>query len=237
MSNAIEFHLKAFLPLKKEIEIGITELGIDEAGRGPVLGPMVLAGVVVPKGMEELLISWGIRDSKSYGSGKSGKNARRELSERIMEQFAHRIISLSSQTVDDYVRESSLNLLEQQTAKTLIQELPAGSVVMDGANLFSPLAGANRVAVNKADSAYLSVAAASILAKTERDKSFAELCKPFLREYGEIEGGGYANKKTLQFVQWHIEERGALPSFYRKSYRWKALDSLNLTEFWLRSPH
>jgi ribonuclease HII len=204
--------------------MGRTELGIDEAGRGPVLGPMVMAGVVIPEEKGKLLTEWGIADSKTYGSGKSGKAARSKLARLIIDHFDHKIVLLSSQTVDQFVRNSSLNRLEQEAAQSIIDELKADFVVMDGKNLFSPLISENKIAVDKADSDYLSVAAASIIAKDERDRRFLNLCKPFLEEYGEIAGGGYANKKTLEFVEWYLKLKGSLPPFYRKSFRWKALD-------------
>jgi ribonuclease HII len=53
-----------------------TELGIDEAGRGPVLGPMVLAGVLVHPKEVKTLKMWGVADSKKFGSHAKGKKAR-----------------------------------------------------------------------------------------------------------------------------------------------------------------
>ena len=79
------------------------ELGIDEAGRGPVLGPLVMAGVCVPDDQIYLLREWGVDDSKRFGSGKKGKQLRGELAETISKQFAHHIIVLSSKEVDYFV--------------------------------------------------------------------------------------------------------------------------------------
>ncbi|MBU2644525.1 hypothetical protein KKI24_07420 [bacterium] len=200
-----------------------TELGIDEAGRGPVLGPMVMAGVLVPQSGQALLESWGVKDSKSFGSSARGQERRKELAARIMASYRCELIILSAETIDTYVREHALNRLEQETARKIMSAMPANGVILDGASLFKPLLDKTVRALNKADQTHLSVAAASILAKWKRDSLFKQLCRPFLGAFGEIQGGGYANSKTLAFVEWHLKTRGELPPFYRKSYRWKAL--------------
>jgi ribonuclease HII len=200
-----------------------TELGIDEAGRGPVLGPMVMAGVRVSQSDLLLLEEWGVKDSKLFGSSNRGQARRKELADRIMAAFSHELVVLTPETIDEYVREHALNRLEQNTAQGIISTLPADKVVLDGATLFKPLINNTVHAVNKADRSHFSVAAASILAKWKRDDLFKQLCQPFINSFGEIRGGGYANSQTLAFVEWHLKNRGGLPSFYRKSYNWKAL--------------
>jgi len=202
-----------------------TELGIDEAGRGPVLGPMVMAGVRVSNSERLLLEKWGVKDSKLFGSNAKGQAGREVLAGRIMAAFSYELIVLSPEKIDEHVREHALNRLEQNTAREIISALPADKVVLDGATLFKPLISATVHAVNKADRSHFSVAAASIIAKWKRDALFKQLCQPFVELFGEIRGGGYANPRTLEFVEWHLENRGELPSFYRKSYNWKALDA------------
>ncbi|MCG8339240.1 MAG: hypothetical protein MJE63_32435 [Proteobacteria bacterium] len=199
------------------------ELGIDEAGRGPVLGPMIMAGVVVPANDEQILHEWGVADSKTFGSSKKARGKREKLAKKIKDRFPHQVTIIPSDTIDHYVRNSSLNRLEQETALNIISSLKSDRVVLDGKNLFAPIENDKIKAYNKADKDYISVAAASILAKAERDRQIFELCKPFIDEYGEIGGGGYANKKTLEFVKWYLEKYGSLPPFYRASYQWKEL--------------
>ncbi len=201
----------------------VKELGIDEAGRGPVLGPMILAGVVVPKGKAALLASWGVADSKKFGSRRKGRDRRSLLADKIRRNFAHLVVSISSTTVDRYVRSGSLNVLEQETALRIIDTLPADTVFLDGRNLFGPIAGRGVHAIDGADRSHPCVAAASILAKQVRDEEFERLCAVYKDEYGDVGGRGYPNRITLDFVQWHLERYGMLPPFYRKSYRWKAL--------------
>ncbi|MCP4757745.1 MAG: hypothetical protein GY866_43355 [Proteobacteria bacterium] len=203
----------------------IGELGIDEAGRGSILGPLVMAGVVIPEDHSDRLKNWGITDSKRFGSGQKGKRLRKELADKISRSFPCEIIVLSSQEVDDYVTHKSLNVLEQETALKIIRKLPAEKVILDGENLFGPITGGKVSAYNKADLAYTSVAAASILAKSERDRQFDRICRSYTKDFGEIRGGGYANQSTLTFVNWYLKVKGTLPPFFRRSYRWKALDA------------
>ncbi len=203
------------------------ELGIDEAGRGPILGPLVMAGILVPEDKKEMLREWGIDDSKSFGSGKKAKQIRNDLAGKIADTFRYKIVVISSHEVDDYVEKHSLNYLEQKKAMEIIDALPSDKVVLDGQNLFGPITNEKIFAFNKADQTYVSVGAASVLAKAERDRLFELICGDFEHEFGEIKGGGYANKKTLEFVDWYLKKNGELPPFYRKSYQWKYLDSVS----------
>lgn len=206
------------------------ELGIDEAGRGPVLGPMVLAGVVLSEDKLHIIKKWEdefetkIQDSKLFGSTQKAQKIREKLSQKIQTTFPHKICILSAKTVDHYVYHKSLNILEQETATQIIQSLLADRVVLDGENLFKPLTTDHVKAFNKADELYLSVSAASIVAKATRDMLFERACLPFQKAFGKIRGGGYANTKTLEFVIWHYQTYGKLPDFYRKSYQWKKLN-------------
>ena len=203
--------------------IPVRELGIDEAGRGPVLGPMVLAGVVVPKTDAALLRRWGVTDSKRFGSQAEGQRQRSNLAVRIKQTFVHHVICIPSGIVDHYVHTKSLNILEQETALQIIDALPVDRVFLDGYHLFKSITNQHIHAIDKADQSHLSVAAASILAKHTRDEEFGRLCAAFKKEYGEVKGGGYANSVTLNFVKWHLKKNGKLPAFYRKSFRWKSL--------------
>ena len=206
------------------------ELGIDEAGRGPVLGSMVLAGVALSSENLQQISDWEkelgikIQDSKLFGSSQKAKKNRALISQKIKQNFPHKICVLSSQTIDHYVQTKSLNILEQEVAADIIQSLQADQVILDGENLFKPLLSNHVKAFNKADELYTSVSAASIVAKATRDELFKNDCTPFKESFGEPGGGGYANGKTLEFVVWHHKTYGKLPDFYRKSYQWKKLN-------------
>ena len=204
-----------------------SELGIDEAGRGSILGPLVIAGVVVEQNTQQSLLELGIKDSKLFGSSLKAKKTRYQLAKRICQICPSKIIVVTAEEVDFYVNKHSLNILEQEKAKKIIFALAADQVVLDGLNLFKPLTSKRIRAVNKADQQFLSVAAASIVAKSERDRLFEELIDPYFPEFGEIKGGGYANHSTLKFVNWHINNKNRLPTFYRRSYQWKYLKNKN----------
>jgi len=200
-----------------------SELGIDEAGRGSILGPLVIAGVVIDQKAQQSLMALDIKDSKLFGSSLKAKKTRSQLARQICQMCPSKIIAVSAEEVDFYVNKHSLNILEQKKARTIISALPTDQVILDGLNLFKPLISKKVSAINKADQQYLSVAAASIVAKSERDRLFEELIEPYFSEFGEIKGGGYANQSTLKFVNWHIDKKNKLPFFYRKSYQWKYL--------------
>ncbi|OGG94941.1 MAG: hypothetical protein A2527_06270 [Candidatus Lambdaproteobacteria bacterium RIFOXYD2_FULL_50_16] len=199
-------------------------LGIDEAGRGPVLGPLVLAGVVVKNSQLTLLQKWGVADSKTFGAGAKAIARRAELAEQIKAQFPYQIETASAEKVDTYVRRGGLNELEREMASRIIRAFPNSQVMLDGAGLFGPLCGPKVRAQNKADLNHPQVAAASILAKDHRDRLLEQLLSPFEPQFGPIKGGGYANPGTLAFVLWHHTQTGHLPPFYRQSYNWKALN-------------
>lgn len=199
-------------------------LGIDEAGRGCLLGPMIIAGVLIASKKEEnLLREWGVADSKTFGSQIKGKKIRAEIANKIKKAFPTSVFVLPSELIDQYVVTKSLNILEQEYAKKIIEQYPDTNVVLDGQKLFQPLQNKHIKAIDKADETNISVAAASILAKAERDRIFQEICHAFAKSFGIIQGGGYGNQNTLKFILWYLEQQDDLPPFYRKSYQWKLL--------------
>ncbi|MDH5559849.1 MAG: hypothetical protein OEY59_03250 [Deltaproteobacteria bacterium] len=204
------------------------EVGIDEAGRGCVLGPLVMAGVWVKPSSRHWLEKWNVNDSKAYGSAPSGKALREKLAEKIKARFSYQIVSLEPELIDRYVRKQGLNRLEQETALNILQKSDFDLALLDGENLFKPITDLNIIAKNKADRDHLSVAAASILAKDKRDRELESMLKPYEVHLGPIRGGGYPNAQTLLFLKWFLKQHGTLPAFYRKSYQWKAMkETLN----------
>ncbi len=178
--------------------------GLDEAGRGPVIGPMVVAGVILsPKAARELKRA-GVRDSKLLTPKK-----REELEPLIMEMAeAYAIRVVEPKRIDEAVSRNGLNLLEAEVMAEIVRELRPSLVIVDapGRNtgkfkrvLKSKLERMSvRVrAENKADRRFVHVAAASILAKVERDRRIAEL-----RERAGYDfGSGYpGDPKTKEFL-------------------------------------
>lgn len=199
-------------------------LGIDEAGRGPALGPMVLACVVVDTASARRLARAGVADSKRFGAGPDAHQARQELAVVIRKHalfFAHEVCDVP--TIDRYVAWGGLNRLEQECAARLIAKAPKSDrLIADGARLFAPLVSQfpNLEARNRAEAVHVAVAAASVLAKVERDDQFARIAARYAESYGPLAGGGYVNPPTMAFVRWHLDRFGQLPLEARTSWTW-----------------
>lgn len=183
--------------------------GVDEAGRGPVLGPMVMAIVACKPKDKVLLQKMGVKDSKLLTPKK-----RNELFRLIRSHFPHAIIKVSSKEIDKHVESenSSLNRLEALTSGKLIRRICAkasiSKVILDlpsknkeqyisevREKLNSPEKDIPITAEFKADLNYLEVSAASILAKVTRDKAL----KTMEQKIGFPIGSGYpADPNTIK---------------------------------------
>lgn len=204
-------------------------IGVDEAGRGPVLGPMVLAVAVVDEARAKALAAAGVQDSKRFGAGPRAQTRRAALAQEIRDTclgFAIEIVAPA--TIDEWTFEGRLNELERVTARALLERVGAttsDAIVCDGARLFSPLSKVypRLVAVDDGESAHPSVAAASILAKVTRDEALAAILDKYRPEFGPIAGGGYPNAATQRFLDAYKARHGELPEEARKSWGAKAL--------------
>jgi len=206
-------------------------LGIDEAGRGPVIGPLVMCGVWVTRSRQHKLTEIGVRDSKSFGSSERARQRRKQIANHIRTLASSVVlICVDANAVDRRVRLGELNLLEQELAETIITAgPPARQIIADGARLFSPLKAAHSHlrAIDKADISAPAVAAASIFAKVERDQRVEEIMAQFETDFGPIQGGGYVNKNTEQFLRAYFERHRQLPPGVRKSWDWSVLRDLD----------
>jgi ribonuclease HII len=202
-------------------------LGIDEAGRGPVLGQMVLAAVVLDSKGARALSRAGLADSKSYGSGKKAKRTRTMLAGLVREHalfVALEVVSVAD--IDRRVRRSELNLLEREVADRLIQSAPSVDIIVaDGERLFKPLQSkyAHLEAHNNGESKHAAVAAASVIAKTRRDELFALMQARYSPHFGKFEGGGYVNKTTQTFLRAYAQRHGRVPPEARRSWPFEYL--------------
>jgi ribonuclease HII len=199
-------------------------LGVDEAGRGPGLGPMVLAAVALDEKGAELLAKQGVRDSKAFGSSQSAK-ARRATLKKSIEEIATWVglEVCTVETIDVYVSRGALNLLERERAVCLIEGAPAcGRIIADGRTLFSPLMARypHLEARDRAEAVHTAVAAASICAKAQRDALFDEIVGRYQAEFGALRGGGYVNPHTHAFVAEYVRRHGHLPPEARASWPW-----------------
>lgn len=195
--------------------------GIDEAGRGPVIGPMVIAGAVVED--DAFLRELGVKDSKLLSA-----DIREEMFDKIVGSVhSHKYIVLSAAEIDDALRSPTLNLnlLEAKTSAEILGFLKPEKVILDcpshdrkGYELSVKKGlGFNIeiVAEHKADVNYPVVSAASIIAKVIRDRKIEKLKD----KYGEIGSGYPSDPLTQKFLaeNWH-----RCPGLFRETWEtWK----------------
>jgi ribonuclease HII len=208
----------------------IATLGIDEAGRGPVLGPMVMAGVCVRTRAAASLTRAGVLDSKAFGAGEEAHARRCQLAERVRAQATSvvvRVVDVGE--IDRRVRLRELNVLEREHAAVIIERsAPAKKIVADGAKLFRALAGRfpHLEARDRAEEHHVAVAAASIIAKSLRDELFRCIARRYEPEFGPIAGGGYENAATHAFLRAYFKRYRRLPPEARRSWSWSTADYL-----------
>ena len=175
-------------------------LGIDEAGRGSVLGPMVIAGVVVPEKMEKILERMGVKDSK-----RLTPNRRTILSRKLRKMFDYEIVVISAREIDD-LRASGVNLneIEKNAMESIILKLKPEKAIVDAVDVKAERfqenlcndTGIDVIAEHKADDKYIEVSAASIIAKAERDEYIKEINKEYIKSGGI--GSGYPSDPTTK---------------------------------------
>ena len=175
-------------------------LGIDEAGRGSVLGPMVIAGVIVPEKMDKVLERMGVKDSK-----RLAPHRRTILSRKLKKMFEYEIVVISAREIDE-LRASGVNLneIEKNAMESIIIKLQPEKAIVDAVDVKAERfqenlcndTGVNVVAEHKADDKYIEVSAASIIAKAERDAQIAEINKEFIKSGGI--GSGYPSDPTTK---------------------------------------
>jgi ribonuclease HII len=209
--------------------------GVDEAGRGPILGPMALAVVVLDRPGTTRLRRLGVQDSKRFGAGPKAQEQRAALTAQIHKHaIAWTCELVSVEIIDEHTYRGQLNRLEQDVALRHLRALAApdhAEIICDGANLFRPLQRhyPRLQAVNDGESVHVAVAAASILAKHARDTAFAEICSRYHADFGPIAGGGYANAATRRFLDAYARVHGGLPPEARKSWGAEKLPNEQLT--------
>jgi len=194
-------------------------LGIDEAGRGSVLGPMVIAGVIVPEKMEKVLERMGVKDSKRLTA-----NRRTILSRKLRKMFDYEIVVISAREIDE-MRADGINLndIEKNAMRDLIIKLNPEKAIVDAVDVkaerfqknLCESTGVNVIAEHKADDKYIEVSAASIIAKAERDAQVAEINKDFIKSGGI--GSGYpSDPTTKKFLTDYTYDD--MPDFVRRSW-------------------
>lgn len=200
----------------------MSTLGIDEAGRGPVIGPLVVAGVHIKKEHEPHLKDLGITDSKLL-SPKKRENLEKEI-KKIATNV--RIIIIPAKQIDNNMKNISLNHIEMNAMITIINSTPhATKTIIDlpsnsktfTQELEAKITTKTKITAEfKADLNYTAVSAASILAKTERDRQIILIEK----KHKVIIGSGYpSDPKTKIFLKEYIQSHDTLPPYIRKSWQ------------------
>lgn len=192
--------------------------GVDEAGRGPVIGPMVMAICAIEESKIHLLEELGVKDSKLLTSQK-----REEIFSRIKELCEHRIIILSPQEIDDALNDRSVNLnrLEGKTIAALVNSVDSDKCIIDCPStnikaytdfLQTMIKKKTKLVVeHKADLNNTIVGAASIIAKVTRDRDIEKLQKIAKYDFGS----GYpSDPRTVEFLKHNWNKF----DFFRKSW-------------------
>ncbi len=204
------------------LKADVLVLGMDEAGRGPVLGPMVIGGVIDTERSSVSYREMGCKDSKMLAPKR-----REELDKKIRNTAKEiALIEISAREIDSLRKVMSLNEIEAKKAAELIMSLghKPEKVIIDCPDT-EPKRFLQRlrkylgpefdaVIEHKADVNYPIVSAASIVAKVRRD----EWVKKAAKKYGPIGSGYPADPTTQEFMKAWLEEKGRLPPFARKSW-------------------
>ncbi len=192
--------------------------GIDEAGRGPVIGPLVVAGVC---GDESVIASLGVKDSKKLSAKR-----RERLAEEI-KKVASKIvvIRVEPEEIDALREKMTLNDIEVELFARVISQLEGNRVYVDAADVNEERFAeeikkklgmdVEIISEHRADSRYPIVSAASIIAKVERDRIIEELKE----ELGEFGSGYPADERTKRFLEEYVREHNELPPHTRHSWK------------------
>ena len=198
--------------------------GVDEAGRGPVIGPLVITGVNFRD--ESKLKELKVRDSKQLSP------QRREILAKKIKEVAsnYEILIISAKDIDDMRKVMTLNEIEVNAFTNVIKKLKPEICYVDSADVnekrfardilerlsFKP----EIISKHKADDIYPIVGAASILAKTKRDEEVQKIAQNLENKLNLPMGSGYpADPITQKFLKIWVKKFGELPKHTRLSWK------------------
>ena len=195
-------------------------VGIDEAGRGAWIGPLVVGAFAVPSDRIDEVGAAGARDSK-----RLTPRAREEVYRRLRQVGTCRSVVLRPATIDRYVERGRLNDLEAEAFARLVRALRPRVAYVDACDAnaarfgrtVAALAGPGPtvIARHKADRDLPIVGAASIVAKVRRDRAVARLARGLEAEIGS----GYpSDRRTVEFVRGRLADRPERPPWLRSSW-------------------
>jgi ribonuclease HII len=212
--------------------------GVDEAGRGCVLGPLVVAGVSIPSSRARAFRKLGVKDSK-----KLSARQREALYPKIIEMSSQvHWVAITPQEIDEVVirgrRLRKLNYLEAVYFARVIDKLQAPRVTVDASDIVPErfrddivanlTAKCRVIALHKADRDYPVVSAASIVAKVQRDRAVEVL----RRAHGDFGSGYPSDPVTRSYFIEKMKEGAPLPDYVRKSWKtWLHLEQTMLDAF------
>ncbi|AEH60316.1 ribonuclease HII [Methanosalsum zhilinae DSM 4017] len=207
--------------------------GIDEAGKGPVIGPMCIAGVAIDESKLNTIKNLKVRDSKTVTASK-----RKEFAYQIKKYSDDwYIFEISPQQIDELRKVMTMNQIMVHGFLKVLNKLRPDKAYVDSVDVNSERFGSTLkikysesnpgakqieiISKHRADSIYPIVSAASIIAKVRRD----ELIEKIKKEMGIDFGSGYpSDPKTKKFLEEWICENDSFPEFVRHS--WKTCDNL-----------
>jgi ribonuclease HII len=202
---------------------GILVGGVDEAGRGSIIGPLVVAGVSVREAKIMQLSEMGVKDSKAL----TPKARARLFGEIINVADSVCIRKIKPVKVDDSVLLRGLNRLEAKVMASVINSIGADEVYVDCCDVnperYKDYIGEHLKcspkvhSMHHADAINVVVSAASIVAKITRDQEVQHI----RNKYRRIGSGYPSDDRTMRFIRRWVNKNGAAPEFARKS--WKPL--------------
>lgn len=187
--------------------------GIDEAGRGPLAGPVCAAAVILPNG----LVIDGVNDSKKL----SEKKRERLYNEIIESALAYSVQFVFQDVIDEINIRQATHAAMQNAVNDL--KIRPDILIVDG-NDNIDFDNIETLYIKKGDSLSQSIAAASILAKVTRDKYIVELSNDF-PEYGLEKHKGYATKAHMEAIR----KYGVKP-IHRKTFMTDKVLGINKTK-------
>ena len=189
---------------------GLVEAGCDEAGRGPLAGPVFAAAVILPEGFHHALLN----DSKQMS--EKARDTLRDVIEREAVSWA--VVAVSPEEIDT-VNILNASILGMQRA--VLQLDPSPEFLLVDGNRFRPFGrykATDYRTVVHGDATYASIAAASVLAKTHRDEYMRRIAAEY-PQYGWDRNMGYPTKEHIEAIK-----RFGYTPYHRKSFHPKELE-------------
>lgn len=193
--------------------------GVDDAGRGSVLGPLVIAGILVERNKIKLLSKIGVKDSKLL-SPEARENLYKKILSIVDDYY---VAKIPPSIIDRSVRKNQLNDLEAVYMAKVIKKLQPNSAYVDSCDVnpirfgtqISKLAKIKKIhSSHHADRRFPVVSAASIIAKVNRDRTIKRL-----RLNYDVGSGYPSDSKTMDFIRRYVKMHSFAPQFVRKSWK------------------